>query len=138
MTITTFIVAALIKIAIVLFVLLTACAYIVLLERKMIARIQNRWGPNRVGPFGLLQPLADGIKFIVKEDMVPDNVNKPLYIAAPVIALSLAMVSISLIPFGTWVDINGQRFPLQIASFWNGTGVTDINIALLIILGVTS
>src|SRR4051812_32218141 len=122
MTVTGYIIAALVKIAIVIFILLTAVAYIVWLERKLIGRIQNRWGPTRVGPFGLLQPLADGIKFILKEDLIPDNVNKTLYVAAPMIALILSLVSISVIPFGTYVDVQGQRVPLQISAFWNGVG----------------
>ena len=93
-----YLIFAVIKIALLLFILLTAVAYIVLMERKVIARMQNRWGPNRVGPFGLLQPLADGIKFILKEDIIPDSVYKPLYIAAPMIALTLSLISISIIP----------------------------------------
>jgi len=97
---THYIIFAVIKLAILLWLLLTAVAYIVLMERKVIARMQNRWGPTRVGPFGLLQPLADGIKFILKEDLIPDNVYKPLYIAAPMIALILSLISIAIIPFG--------------------------------------
>jgi len=135
---THYIIFAVIKIALLLFILLTAVAYIVLMERKVIARMQNRWGPNRVGPFGLLQPLADGIKFILKEDIIPDSVFKPLYIAAPMIALILSLVSISLIPFGGDWKIAGYHIPLETTAFWNGTGIQDINIGLLIILGITS
>src|SRR5436305_6649856 len=98
------------------------------LERKVIGRIQNRWGPTRVGPFGLLQPLADGLKFILKEDIIPSNVYKPLYIAAPMLSLTLALTSIAVIPIGESLTVNGVQTPLQI---------TDINIALLFILGVT-
>ncbi|PYY11220.1 MAG: NADH-quinone oxidoreductase subunit NuoH [Acidobacteria bacterium] len=129
---------AVIKIALLLFILLTAVAYIVLMERKVIARMQNRWGPNRVGPFGLLQPLADGIKFILKEDIIPDSVYKPLYIAAPMIALILSLISISIIPFGGDWYVAGYHIPLQTAAFWTGSGIQDINIGLLIILGITS
>jgi NADH-quinone oxidoreductase subunit H len=135
---THYIIFAIVKIALLLFILLTAVAYIVLMERKVIARMQNRWGPNRVGPFGLLQPLADGIKFILKEDIIPDNVYKPLYIAAPMIALILSLVSISLIPFGGDWKIAGYHIPLEATAFWNGAGIQDINIGLLIILGITS
>jgi len=110
-------------------VLLTAVAYTVWLERKVVGHIQNRWGPTRVGPFGLLQPLADGLKFIFKEDLTPPHVYKPLYIAAPMIALIFALTSISVIPVGNWVNVAGFSTPLQI---------TDVNIGLLIILGVTS
>ena len=76
------------KIVVVLVVTLTAVAYTVLLERKVIGLIQNRWGPSRTGPFGLLQPLADGIKLFLKEDLMPLAVERPLFIIAPMIALS--------------------------------------------------
>ena len=79
-------------------VLLTAVAYTVWLERKVVGHMQNRWGPTRVGPFGLLQPLADGVKFIFKEDLTPPHVYKPLYIAAPMIAVIFALTSIAVIP----------------------------------------
>ena len=81
-------------------VLLTAVAYTVWLERKVVGHIQNRWGPTRVGPFGLLQPLADGMKFIFKEDITPPHVHKPLYIVAPMLALVFALTSIAVIPIG--------------------------------------
>jgi len=112
-----------------LFVLLTAVAYTVWLERKVVGHMQNRWGPSRVGPFGLLQPLADGLKFIFKEDLTPPHVYKRLYIAAPMIAMIFALTSIAVIPIGNWVNIGGISTPLQI---------TDVNIGLLIILAVTS
>jgi NADH-quinone oxidoreductase subunit H len=124
-----FVIASIFKTAIALFVLLTAVAYTVWLERKVVGHIQNRWGPTRVGPFGLLQPLADGIKFIFKEDITPPHVNKLLYVAAPVIAVTFALTSISVIPIGNWITIAGVHTPLQI---------TDVNIGLLIILGLTS
>src|SRR5512141_59477 len=126
---TTFVIASVIKIAVFLGALLTSVAYTVLLERKVVGHIQNRWGPSRVGPFGLLQPLADGMKFFFKEDITPPYVNRPLYLAAPVIALTLALTSIALIPFSGPVKIGGIETPLQI---------TDVNIGLLIILGITS
>jgi NADH-quinone oxidoreductase subunit H len=124
-----FIVASVIKSAVVLGVLLTAVAYTVWLERKVVGHMQNRWGPTRVGPFGLLQPAADGLKFIFKEDLTPPHVYKPLFIAAPMIALIFALTSISVIPFGNSVTIRGYAIPLQI---------TDVNTGLLLILGVTS
>lgn len=129
LSIETFVLASVIKIVIALFVLLTAVAYTVWLERKVVGHIQNRWGPTRVGPFGLLQPLADGIKFLFKEDLTPPHVYKPLYIAAPMIALVCALTSISVIPVGNWITIAGVHTPLQI---------TDLNIGLLLILGITS
>jgi len=125
-----FILASVIKSAIVLVVLLTAVAYTVWLERKVVGHMQNRWGPTRVGPFGLLQPLADGAKFLFKEDLTPPHVYKPLYIAAPLIAVIFALTSISVIPFGNPVTIRGVTIPFQITP--------DINTGLLLILGVTS
>jgi NADH-quinone oxidoreductase subunit H len=124
-----FVIASIIKTAIALFVLLTAVAYTVWLERKVVGHIQNRWGPTRVGPFGLLQPLADGMKFFFKEDITPPHVYKLLYLAAPVIAVTFALTSISVIPIGNSITVAGVRTPLQI---------TDVNIGLLIILGITS
>ena len=118
-----------IKSAIVLGVLLTAVAYTVWLERKVVGHMQNRWGPTRVGPFGLLQPAADGLKFLFKEDLTPPHVYKPLFLAAPLIAVIFALTSIAVIPFGNSIVIGGYEIPLQI---------TDVNIGLLMILGVTS
>ncbi|HWH58082.1 MAG TPA: NADH-quinone oxidoreductase subunit NuoH [Terriglobales bacterium] len=129
MSITFFIIVSVIKIVLVIFVLLTAVAYTVWLERKVVGRMQNRWGPTRVGPFGLLQPAADGIKFLFKEDLTPPHVYKPLYIAAPMLAVIFAITSIAVIPFGNTVTILGHEIPLQI---------TDVNIGLLVVLGITS
>ncbi len=125
-----YILASVIKSAVALVVLLTAVAYTVWLERKVVGHIQNRWGPTRVGPFGLLQPLADGLKLLVKEDLTPPHVNKLLYIAAPLIAIIFALTSIAVIPFGNPIMIGGYSIPLQIT--------TDVNTGLLLILGVTS
>ena len=116
------------KIIVVLVILLTCVAYTVLLERKVVGRIQNRFGPSRVGPFGLLQPLADGLKLFLKEDIMPASVYRPLYILAPVIALACALLSIAVIPFGANIQFHGVDM-FQIA---------DIHVGLLVILGVTS
>ncbi|MEP6644941.1 MAG: NADH-quinone oxidoreductase subunit NuoH [Acidobacteriaceae bacterium] len=124
-----FILVSVIKIVLTLFILLTAVAYTVWLERKVVGRIQNRWGPTRVGPFGLLQPMADGVKFLFKEDITPPHVYKPLYIAAPMIAVVFALTSIAMIPVGNWVTIGPIHTALEI---------TDVNIGLLVILGLTS
>jgi len=125
----TFVLISLVKTVLALLVLLTSVAYTVWLERKVVGHIQNRWGPTRVGPFGLWQPLADGLKFILKEDLTPPHVYRPLYIAAPMLALIFALTSIAVIPIGNVVTIGSISTPLQI---------TDVNIALLIILGITS
>jgi NADH-quinone oxidoreductase subunit H len=124
-----YILASVIKSALVLFILLTSVAYTVWLERKVVGHMQNRWGPTRVGPFGLLQPAADGVKFLFKEDLTPPHVYKPLFIAAPMIAVIFALTSISVIPFGNEVTLHGYTIPFQ---------VTDVNTGLLLILGVTS
>ena len=125
-----YILSSVIKSALVLFILLTAVAYTVWLERKVVGHMQNRWGPTRVGPFGLLQPAADGVKFLFKEDLTPPHVYKPLFLAAPLIAVIFALTSIAVIPFGNAVKLFGYTFPLQIT--------TDVNTGLLLILGVTS
>jgi len=129
MGIGTYILVSVVKILLAVFVLLTAVAYTTLLERKVVAHLQNRWGPTRVGPFGIWQPLADGLKFIFKEDVTPPFANKPLYLLAPVIALVTALTSMAVIPIGPWIRLGSIHTPLQI---------TDVNIGLLIILGITS
>ena len=128
MSITTYIIVSVIKIVLVVFVLLTGVAYSVLMERKVVGHMQNRWGPSRVGPFGIWQPLADGLKFIFKEDLTPPYVYKPLYLLAPIISVTMALTAISVIPFGPWISVGGVHTPLQIA---------DVNIGLLIVLGIT-
>jgi NADH-quinone oxidoreductase subunit H len=127
-----FLLLSIVKIVVVLVITLTAVAYTVLLERKVLGRLQNRWGPSRVGPFGLLQPLTDGIKLFLKEDMMPLAVERPLFILAPLLALSCALVSISMVPFGhqTFIHVNGTAVDLF--------QISDINIGLLVILGITS
>jgi NADH-quinone oxidoreductase subunit H len=124
-----FILVSVVKIVIALVVLLTAVAYTVWLERKVVGHIQNRWGPTRVGPFGLMQPLADGVKFLFKEDITPPHVHKLLYTVAPMLAVVFALTSIAVIPIGNFITLGGVRIPLQI---------TDVNIGLLIVLGITS
>src|ERR1041385_1153112 len=128
-SLTEFVLFSVAKIAVVLGAWLTLDAYTVLAERKIVGRIQNRWGPTRVGPFGFLQPLADGLKLFLKEDITPPHVYKPLYLAAPMLALSLSLCSMAVIPFGTSITIAGYTTPMQI---------TDINVGLLVILGITS
>jgi NADH-quinone oxidoreductase subunit H len=128
-TILQFFLWSLLKVAVVTVVMLLAVAYTVLLERKLVGRIQNRWGPSRVGPFGLLQPLVDGAKSFLKEDMIPTSVYKPLYLLAPILALGCALVSIAVVPFGAPISVAGSP-PLFL--------ISDVNIGLLVILGVTS
>jgi NADH-quinone oxidoreductase subunit H len=119
----------LIKIAVVFLVLLTAIAYLTWLERKVVAHIQARWGPYLVGPHGLLQPVADGIKFFLKEDIVPLEADKVIYWLAPFLGFTLALLSIAVIPFGESFTIHGHTISFQI---------TDLNVGLLFVFAVTS
>jgi NADH-quinone oxidoreductase subunit H len=117
-----------IKVAVVLVITLMCVAYTVLLERKLLGRMQNRWGPSRVGPFGLLQPLVDGAKLFLKEDLMPTAVERPLFLLAPLIALGCALVSVAVVPFGAVTTVKGvDMFELA-----------NVNIGLLVILGITS
>lgn len=93
---------------------LGACSYLILLERKLSAWMQDRIGPNRVGPVGLLQPIADGAKFLLKEDVIPSHVNKFLYILAPCIAVITTMLAFAVVPFGPVSNKPGE-FPFIIA-----------------------
>jgi len=119
----------LIKIAVVVVVMLTAIAYLTWLERKVVAHIQARWGPHRVGPHGLFQPLADGVKFILKEDIMPLEADTVIYWLAPFLGFTLAFLSIAVIPFGESFRIYGHTISFQI---------TDLNVGLLFIFAVTS
>ena len=123
-------VVSLVKIVLLMFVLMTALAYLTWFERKVVAHMQSRWGPYRAGPHGLLQPLADGLKFLFKEGVTPEGVDKFVYYLAPFLSMSLALTSIALIPFGpNQIELFGHRTPLAI---------TDLNIGLLFIFAVTS
>ncbi len=122
-------VLSLFKSAVVAGALLTTLAYLQWVERKVIAHIQMRLGPSRVGPHGLLQPLADVIKLLTKEDLLPPHVNKPLFLAAPFIAVSTALLAVAVIPFGPEVQIAGTATAMQL---------TDLNIGILFILAASS
>jgi len=118
-----------VKIALFFFVLLTAVAYMTLVERRVSAWIQDRQGPNRVGPFGLLQPLADGIKFLFKEEVTPPHVYRPVYLLAPMLIFIPALVTFSVIPIGPALELFGRTVPLQIA---------DVDSGILVILAFAS
>src|ERR1017187_3711563 len=124
-----FIVISLVKVVVVFAVLLTTLAYLQWVERKVIAHIQVRPGPYRVGPHGLLQPLADVIKLITKEDLTPPFAHKTLFLAAPFMAVTLALMSICVIPFGPVIHMGGVRTWMQL---------TDLNIGVLFVLAVSS
>ena len=127
---------ALVKIALVFFVVLTAVAYLTYAERRISAIIQDRLGPNRVGPFGLLQPLADGIKFIFKEDIIPKTSSKIPYIAAPAFALVTALAALAVIPIGK--DVTTSFFGLVAEPLKINFYIADLNIGLLYVLAISS
>ena len=120
---------SLIKAALIAFILLTTLAYLQWIERKVIGHIQLRVGPYRVGPHGLLQPLADVVKLITKEGVMPSHVNKFFYLLAPFIAVVLALISISVIPFGPQITIGPVTTWMQL---------TDLNIGILFVLAISS
>ncbi|MCC7162640.1 MAG: NADH-quinone oxidoreductase subunit NuoH [Anaerolineae bacterium] len=109
--------------------LLTAFAYIQLVERWVIAKIQVRIGPNRTGPRGLLQPLADAIKALMKEELIPTNADKLVFVIAPMISVATALLAFAVIPVSPPINLFGYEMPMQIA---------DINVALLYLLAIGS
>jgi NADH-quinone oxidoreductase subunit H len=119
----------LLKIVIVLNATLVAVTYMVLLERKVIAWAQSRLGPMRVGPYGILQPVADAIKLMLKEDITPVRADKWVFTAAPIISMVPALIVYAVIPFGPIVNLFGRQVSLYI---------TDINVGLLYIVSVAS
>jgi NADH-quinone oxidoreductase subunit H len=126
------IIITIVKIALLLFIVLTVNAYLTWFERKVVAHMQSRWGPHRVGPHGLLQPLADGVKFLFKEDPTPAGVDKFVYYLAPLLALALALTSISIIPFGPKpIRLFGHDIYLGIAP-------PDLNIGILALFAITA
>jgi NADH-quinone oxidoreductase subunit H len=124
-----FTIVAAIKIAIVIGVLLLVVAYLIWVERKVMAHMQLRLGPMRVGWHGLLQPIADGIKLIFKEDIIPANASKLIFVMAPVISLVPALITFAVIPFGDTINVMGVSIDMVI---------TDVNIGILFILAVSS
>ena len=117
------------KILIIVHLLLIGVMAMIWSERRVSGWMQDRLGPNRVGFQGILQPVADGLKFLFKEDLIPNHVDKPLYVLAPAMLLVPALVTVAVVPFGSSITILGHEIPLQIA---------DINIGILYILAITS
>ena len=109
-----------IKIGVVFGIIMTTIAYMTWVERRVSAWIQDRRGPNRVGPFGLLQPVADGIKFLFKEAIIPAQAHRAIYLMAPAILFVPAMITFSVVPFGPPIRAFGFEIPLQIADVDNG------------------
>jgi len=122
-------VSAAIKSALIIFILLTGFAYSTLLERKFIAALQQRIGPNRVGPFGFFQPLADGLKLVFKEDIVPDGADKVIFTVAPILTSVPALIIMAVVPLGETVAIGKRQMPL---------GIADLNVGILYILAIAS
>jgi NADH-quinone oxidoreductase subunit H len=119
-----------IKSILLIFILLTGFAYMTYMERKFLGRFQNRYGPNRAGPFGLLQPVADGLKLIFKEELIPAQADKLIFIAAPIITTVPAWIILAVMPFGETVNIFGRAVDLSLAG--------DLNVGLLYITAITS
>lgn len=118
-----------VKSFVILFVTLTLAAYMVLAERKLLARMQDRYGPNRVGPYGLLQPLADVIKLITKEDILPGQADRLIYRVAPGIVAGTVLLTFAVVPFGGPVEVYGQVVPMP---------VMDLNVGVLYFLALSS
>jgi NADH-quinone oxidoreductase subunit H len=124
------IVADIIKSAIVIFALLTAFAYMTLIERRVVAKIQGRLGPNRAGPFGIFQPVADAVKMAFKEQLVPAQARKAIYLVAPIISVIVALSAFAVVPIGNnWLDNK--------PTIWDPV-IADINVGLLWILSISS
>ena len=122
-------VEALIKSLVIIIVMLTGFAYMTWVERKVMARMQTRYGPNRVGPFGLLQPLADGLKLIFKEELIPAQADRIVFILAPVVTVVPALLLFATVPMGGTVSVGDSELYL---------GLADINVAVLYVLAITS
>ncbi len=118
-----------VKIVLVMFAVMTAMAYLTYFERKVLARMQSRYGPNRAGPFGLLQPLADALKLISKETIVPAAADRAVFYLAPLIIFVPALLAWAVIPFGDPITVLGVTIPLQI---------TQLNVGVLYILALGS
>jgi NADH-quinone oxidoreductase subunit H len=119
-----------IKSVVLISIILLGFAYLTLFERRAIARFQLRIGPNRAGPWGLLQPIADGVKLIFKEELIPDQADKLLFLLAPVITVVPVLVLLAVVPLGPDVTLFGRTFTLSLAG--------DVNVGVLYILSVAS
>lgn len=125
----TIVIEKLILVAVVVFASLGIALYSTWAERKVAAFMQDRKGPNRAGPFGLLQPFADGAKLIFKEEIIPNSSNKWLFILGPAMAMTAALITSAVIPWGNYLEIGGRHIDLQIA---------DVNIGILYVFGAVS
>src|SRR5271165_822807 len=126
---TLFIIAAIVKSVIIIAALLTIFAYMTLIERRVIARLQMRLGPNRAGPLGMFQPLADGIKMAFKEQIIPTQAKLIVFLIAPMLSIFVALVAFAVVPLGD--NIPG------LPSVWNPY-IADVNVGILYILSISS
>ena len=124
-----YVLIAFVKVLVVFTGMMLIVAYMTLMERKVLGHMQVRFGPNRVGPFGLLQPIADGIKLFFKEDIIVPHANRLIYIFAPTVIVITALVSYAVIPFGDSFTILGQKVDLVVA---------DVNVGLLYLFAISS
>jgi NADH-quinone oxidoreductase subunit H len=133
---------SLVKIIVVFSALMLGVSILTWVERRVSAIIQYRWGPNRVGPWGLFQPIADGVKFILKEDIVPDSAYTPFYVAAPGLAVATALSAFAVIPFGPRIELFGRQVKLVILDLdggilW-GFAATALGVYALVLAGWSS
>ncbi|MEJ2715609.1 MAG: NADH-quinone oxidoreductase subunit NuoH [Deltaproteobacteria bacterium] len=128
----------LIKVVIVLVVILTLVAYATLMERRVLGWIQVRMGPNRVGPFGLLQPLADGIKLLLKEEITVTAANRLVYLVAPLIVVVCALIPFAVIPFAKGLGLERILGPMANEYDLNSGVIADINVGILYIFAISS
>jgi NADH-quinone oxidoreductase subunit H len=124
-----YILIAFVKVLVVFTAMMLIVAYMTLMERKVLGHMQVRYGPNRVGPFGLFQPIADGLKLFFKEDIIVPHANRLIYILAPTVIVITALVSYAVIPFGDSFTILGQKVDLVVA---------DVNVGLLYLFAISS
>jgi len=124
-----YILIALVKVLVVFSAMMLIVAYMTLMERKVLGHMQVRYGPNRAGPFGLLQPIADGLKLFFKEDIIVPHANRLIYIFAPTVIVITALVSFAVIPFGDSFTILGQKVDMVVA---------DVNVGLLYLFAISS
>ena len=123
------IIILIVKLGLVLVCLLLLAAYLVWVERKFLARLQIRYGPNRAGKFGLLQPISDAVKLMTKEDTVPVGADRILFLLSPAVVAATALLMFGVVPFGTELSFGGERIPMVIA---------DINVGLLLVFALSS
>ena len=128
----------LIKVVLVLVVILTLVAYATLMERRVLGWIQVRMGPNRVGPFGLLQPLADGIKLLLKEELTVTAANRFVYLVAPLIVVVCALIPFAVIPFAKGLGLERILGPMASTYNLNSGVIADINVGILYIFAISS